>query len=77
MPLVPLLRQHGLELIEHPFGNFELRAYEGLLVKESYWRTLTRATRWPERQLSGNPSDFFIRILDLSFHEAMRKITAS
>ena len=28
-------------------GNFELTAYPGLLVKDSYWR-------WPERNLAGN-----------------------
>lgn len=66
--LVPLLRKAGLELIEHPAGNFELRAYPGLLVKDSYWR-------WPERDLAGNAIDFFMRVLGLSFHDAMRQIT--
>jgi hypothetical protein len=67
--LVPLLRKHGLDLIEHPAGNFELRAYPGLLVKDSYWR-------WPERALAGNAIDFFVQVLGLSFNDAMREITA-
>jgi hypothetical protein len=68
--LVPLLRKAGWELIEHPVGNFELRAYPGLLVKDSYWR-------WPERALAGNAIDFFMRVLGLSFHDAMRHITGA
>ena len=66
--LVPLLQKRGLELIELPAGNFELAAYPGLLVKDSYWR-------WPERNLEGNAIDFFMRVLGLSFHQAMRQIT--
>jgi hypothetical protein len=36
--LVPLLRKRGLQLIELPAGNFELAAYKGLLLKDSFWR---------------------------------------
>jgi hypothetical protein len=68
--LVPLLQGRGLQLVELPAGNFELVAYPGLLVKDSYWR-------WPERDLAGNAIDFFMRVLGLSFHEAMRQITSS
>jgi hypothetical protein len=67
VPLVPLLQTRGLQLIELPAGNFELAAYPGLLVKDSYWR-------WPERNLAGNAIDFFMRVLGLSFHDAMRQI---
>ena len=70
IPLAPLLRKQDLELIELPAGNFELRAYPGLLLKDNYWR-------WPQRQLSGNTIDFFVRVLGLSFNDAMRKITAT
>ena len=66
-PLVPLLQQRGFELIELPAGNFELPAYPGLLVKDSYWR-------WPERNLAGNAIDFFVQVLGLSFNDAMRQI---
>jgi hypothetical protein len=45
-------------------------AYPGLIVKDSYWR-------WPERDLTGNAIDFFMRVLGLSFHDAMRQITAT
>jgi len=66
-PLVPLLQTHGLQLLELPAGNFELAAYKGLLIKDSYWR-------WPERHLAGNAIDFFVQVLGLSFHDAMRQI---
>ena len=67
-PLRPLLQRRGLQLIELPAGNFELAAYKGLLLKDSYWR-------WPQRQLAGNAIDFFVQVLGLSFHDAMRQIT--
>ena len=68
VPLVPLLQQRGLQLIERPADNFELAAYKGLLLKDSYWR-------WPERNLAGNAIDFFVKVLGLSFNDAMRQIT--
>ena len=67
-PLVPLLQQRGLQLIEQPADNFELAAYKGLLLKDSYWR-------WPERNLAGNAIDFFVKVLGLSFNDAMCQIT--
>ena len=67
-PLAPLLQKRGLPLIERPAGNFELAAYQGLLLKDSFWR-------WPQRNLAGNAIDFFVRVLGLSFHDAMRQIT--
>ena len=66
--LIPLLQQRRLELIQKEAGNFQLPAYPGLIVKESYWR-------WPERNLEGNAIDFFVHVLGLSFHDAMRQIT--
>ena len=66
-PLPPLLHKCGLQLTELPAGNFELPAYPGLLIKESYWR-------WPQRNLAGNAIDFFVQVLGLSFHDAMRQI---
>ena len=67
-PLVPLLQQRGLQLIQRPAGNFELADYKGLLLKDSYWR-------WPERNLAGNAIDFFVKVLGFSFNDAMRQIT--
>jgi hypothetical protein len=67
--LAPLLQKQGLKLIEQPGGNFLLPAYPGLILKESYWR-------WPERDRAGNAIDFFVQVLGLSFHQAMRQITA-
>jgi hypothetical protein len=67
-PLVPLLQQRNLQLIEREAGNFTLPAYPGLIVKDCYWR-------WPERDLAGNTIDFHVQVLGLSFHESMRQIT--
>jgi len=65
--LIPLLQKRGLQLIQREAGNFELSAFPGLIVKESYWR-------WPERDLAGNAIDFFVQVLNLTFHDAMRQI---
>lgn len=69
-PLVPLLRKRGFQLIELPAGNFEMPAYPGLLIKDSYWR-------WPQRQLAGNAIDFCVKVLGLTFNDAMCQITDS
>ena len=45
-----------------------MTGYPGLIVKDSYWR-------WPERDLAGNAIDFCVKVLGLSFHDAMREIT--
>ena len=66
-PLIPLLQKRGLQLIAREAGNFRLPAFPGLIVKDSYWR-------WPERDLAGNAIDFFMRVLGLSFHDAMGQI---
>ena len=69
-PLVPLLQQHGLQLVAREAGNFILPAYPGLIIKDSYWR-------WPERNLAGNAIDFHVQVLGLTFHDAMRQITGT
>ena len=66
--LVPLLEKRGLQLVERDAGNFNLPAFPGLIVKDSYWR-------WPERNLAGNAIDFHVQVLGLSFHDAMTAIT--
>jgi hypothetical protein len=33
-------------------------------------------SRWPDRNLAGNTIDFFVQVLGMSFHDAMRQITA-
>ena len=69
-PLMPLLQKQGLLLLEREAGNFELPAYPGLIIKDSYWR-------WPQRNLAGNAIDFHVQVLALSFHDAMRHITGT
>ena len=66
-PLMPLLQKRGLLLVARDADNFILPAYVGLIVKDSYWR-------WPERDLSGNAIDFHVKVLGLSFNDAMRQI---
>jgi hypothetical protein len=39
-------------------------------VTDSYWR-------WPQRNLGGNAIDFYLQVLGLSFHDAMRQITGT
>lgn len=70
VPLAPLLLRRGFNLLPLNAGNFAIEEHPGLLLKQSYWR-------WPERDLAGNTIDFFIRVLDMSFHQAMREITRS
>ena len=67
-PLVPLLQKRALQLVGREAGNFILPAYPGLILKDSYWR-------WPERDLAGNAIDYFVKVLGLSFNDAMRQIT--
>ena len=69
VPPPPLLQKSGIQIIPREEGNSILPAYPGLIVKDSYWR-------WPERNVAGNAIDFFMRVLGLSFHDAMRQITA-
>ncbi len=65
-----MLEKRGLVLRERGGGNFEIEQYKGVLVKASYWR-------WPERGLAGNAIDFYMQVLGLSFHDAMREITGA
>jgi len=69
-PLLPLLQKRGLQLIEKEAGNFILPAFPGLILKDFYWR-------WPQKNMAGNTIDFFVQVLGLSFHHAMRHITAA
>ena len=66
-PLAPLLQKRGLQLSEREGGNLALPVFPGLIVKDSYWR-------WPQRDLAGNAIDFFVKVLGLSFTDAMRQI---
>jgi len=68
--LAPLIAKRGLVLVELQADNFAVTAFPGLIVKDSYWR-------WPERDQAGNTIDFFVQVLGLSFHDAMKAIVAS
>jgi hypothetical protein len=68
--LAPLIAKRGLVLVELPAENFAVTAFPGLIVKDSYWR-------WPERDQAGNTIDFFVQVLGLPFHDAMKTIVES
>jgi len=68
--LAPLIAKRDLALVELPADNFGVTAFPGLIVKDCYWR-------WPKRDQSGNTIDFFVQVLGLSFHDAMKAIAAS
>jgi hypothetical protein len=65
--LAPLLLKRGLALRDRGGGNFEIETYKGILIKASYWR-------WPERDLAGNTIDFYVKVLGMSFADAMREL---
>jgi len=66
--IVPLLERRGMQLRESGGGNYIIREYPGLIIKESYWR-------WPERGASGNTIDLCMQVLRLGFNEAMLELT--
>ena len=66
--LPPLLEKRGLALRDRGGGNVEVEQYKGLVLKASYWR-------WPDRDLAGNAIDFYVKVLGLSFSDAMKEIT--
>ena len=67
--LPPLLEKRGLVLRDRGGGNVEVEECKGLLVKASYWR-------WPDRHMAGNAIDFYVDVLGLSFHDAMKELLA-
>ena len=66
--LAPLIQKRGLDLRDRGGGNMEITQHPGLIVKASFWN-------WPERELSGNTIDFFVKVLGASFNDAMREIS--
>ncbi|MHC1769536.1 MAG: hypothetical protein AB9869_35500 [Verrucomicrobiia bacterium] len=70
VPLAPLLQKRGIQIVEREARNLTLPAFPGLIVKDSYWH-------WPQRELAGNAIDFFVKVLGLSFADAMRQIIGS
>ena len=68
--LLPLLQRAQIEIVEADAGNYTLPQFPGLVVKASYWR-------WPNRDLAGNAIDFFVKVMGLSFQQAMKRIIAT
>lgn len=66
--LAPLIQKHGLALRDRGGGNMEILQYPGLVVRQSYWI-------WPDREMSGNTIDFFVKALGASFNDAMKQIS--
>ena len=62
-----ILRQEGLHLHACAAGNFWVEEYPDLIIKECYWR----CTRTEE---GGNTIDLLVKVLGMSFAQAMRAI---
>lgn len=67
--LAPLLQNRGLTLRDRGGDNLEVEQCKGLILKASYWR-------WPDRDMAGNAIDFYVKVLGLSFNDAMKEIMA-
>jgi len=66
-PLCEVLERRGCTLRHTGAGNFVPDQHPGIIVKECYWRE-------PEQERSGNTIDFLIKVLGLSFAQAMEEI---
>lgn len=64
-PLVIILGELGYLLRKLEHGNYVVDKFGSLIVKNNYWF-------WQENQQSGNTLDFFIKIENKSFMEAMK-----
>jgi hypothetical protein len=62
-----VLKRRGCTLRHTGAENFAANEYPGVIVKECYWRE-------PERERSGNTIDFLVKVLGLSFAQAMEEI---
>ena len=68
-PLKPVLERLGYRL--HPIANDNyvvLGFSQDIVVKDHYWVCADTGD-------AGNAIDFFVQVLGLSFHDAMRQIT--
>lgn len=74
--LAPLLIRRGYRLQPTLNGNFKILhsddppAPVGLVLKQSFWI-------WNEKNISGNAIDFFTKVENKSFHQAMQIISKS
>ena len=66
--IASLLEKRRLHLIETGGGNYTVREYPGLIIKDGYWR-------WPELELGGNAIDLCLQVLRLNFNDAMLELT--
>ncbi len=66
-PLTEVLQCQGCLLRHTGAGNFVANEYPGVIVKDCYWRE-------PEQERSGNTIDFLVKVLGLSFAQAMEEI---
>ena len=65
--LPELLNARCFGLRETGAGNFAIREHPGIVVKDSFWRD-------SDTERAGNAIDFFVQVLGMSFHDAMREI---
>ena len=66
--LPELLSAKGFSLCKTGAGNYRIREYPGIVVKDSFWRE-------PQTDRAGNAIDFFVDVLGMAFNQAMREIS--
>ncbi len=65
--IVPLLQHQGVQLRDKAAGNYEVLQHRELIVKKNYWN-------WPDQDMQGNPIEYFMYVVGLSFTESMSEI---
>ena len=65
--LTEVLERRGCSLRHTGAGNVVPDEYPGIIVKECYWRE-------PQLERAGNTIDFLVKVLGLSFTQAMEEI---
>ena len=73
-PLAPLLAARGLRLMPLANDNYQVVPGDGaatdiagLVIKHSFWI-------WPDRNISGNAIDYFVKVEGMTFNQAMQII---
>ncbi len=63
--LAPLLIKRGYALKALTVGNYCVCKYDDLIIKHNYWR-------WPSQNLEGNTIDYFTKVENTTFSQAMQ-----
>jgi len=70
-PIKPALERLGCQLNEVPGGNWKISTSDGsIILKKHYWIC-------PDSGQAGNAIDFMMRIMDMSFNQAVSTLLKS